>query len=494
MATLNHLTLNGRFIGVESEYMYHFRGIPYGTVTQRFTNPVMKSTFDGEEVDCTRYGPRCPQIKLDIGYLLREPEGQIFHSETEDEFACLNLDVAIPKTKRTYKLPVFLWVHGGSQIVSYGNGASKVGDVRKLVQSSVEQGSPMIVVSVQYRLNIFHVGDNPERKNFGLKDLQCAVRWVRDHIYGFGGDPDNITLAGESAGAALVHALIVAGADVRRALLMSGTLWMSPPRPHPMASSAVIEPITLRLHSQGYTLQDAPAAELIRIQSEIPIVSVFLQEAHELADWATSTGKVSILMIGDCEFESAIFRNGIENLSAEQIDVAFSKAGRSAEELKKLYHINPTRPSSCRAGALDLLNDIFWAIPTSKLKAQVEDAGGLVFRYLFDQPNPWQASARAHHAVDLLHLFEGFTISDPGALAVAKELRRRLVLFVAGQPPWPTTRTCAFGSHGNVSEIGRDEVTTRRRVTEMERLAKMPAKDIAAARAGLVVGTLSLHN
>lgn len=61
-------------------------------------------------------------------------------------------------------------------------------DTRKLVADSVVHGKPMIVVSVQYRLNIFHVGDGQGTKNLGFKDQQVAVQWVREYIAGFGGD------------------------------------------------------------------------------------------------------------------------------------------------------------------------------------------------------------------------------------------------------------------------------------------------------------------
>lgn len=59
----------------------------------------------------------------------------------------------------------------------------------KIAKDSIAQSKPIIIVSVQYRLNIFHVGDGLGTKNLGLKDLQVAVQWVREHISGFGGNP-----------------------------------------------------------------------------------------------------------------------------------------------------------------------------------------------------------------------------------------------------------------------------------------------------------------
>ena len=434
-----------------------------------------------------------------MGYLLREPEGSIWYDESEDEFKCANLDVTVSKDHLLEKakgMPVLFWVHGGSQIISYGNGASKVGDVYKIVRDSIGYEKPIIVVSVQYRLNMFHFGDGKSNKNLGLKDLQCAMEWVREHIAGFGGDPNNITLAGESAGANLAHAMIVAGAQAKRAILMSGSLYMSPPQPEARAQAAIIEPIMQRLKRRGYwEMKTAPVAELLEVQTDIPIKSVFLQAEHQLSEWFIKTGKIQELIIGDCEFESALFRNGMEDAGSRHILDSFDRAGGSASALKSLYHIIDGRPNSIRYGALDFLNDMLWAMPTWKIAERFRNEGKKVFTYLMDQPNPWQASARAHHAVDLIFLFGGFDLShNPSALKMSEDLRRRFIEFVNGDEPWDRSLTCAFGPHGQVQEINKDGVRARRRMSHISELKKMPPGDLGAAFAGLAQGRISLHN
>lgn len=192
MAELKHETLHATLCGVALDHCTQFRGIQYGVVPSRFAKPELFVNKDAT-VDCRKWGPRCPQNKFDIGHLLRAPEGEeIFYDDDEDEFKCLNLDVTVPKGEGRKKgdlLPVLVWVHGGSQIVSFGNGASRVGDVSRMVDESMEHGRPVIVVSIQYRLNIFHIGDGQGSKNLGFKDQQVALEWVREHIVGFGGDP-----------------------------------------------------------------------------------------------------------------------------------------------------------------------------------------------------------------------------------------------------------------------------------------------------------------
>ncbi|TKX25285.1 hypothetical protein C1H76_2518 [Elsinoe australis] len=491
---LHHPTLSTTFKGHTTPHFTHYRGIPYATIPSRFHDPVLQTTYPSQGVDSTTFGPRCPQIPVDVGYLLREPEGDVFYTTAEDEFACTNLDIAVPTTgvQNGQKLPVFFWVHGGSQVVSYGNAASKIGDVTKLVSQSVTSGQPMVVVSVQYRLGIFHVGDSVERKNLGLRDLMCALEWTRRFIGGFGGDEGRITLAGESAGAALAHAMLVLGAEVRKCALMSGSLWMSGPRPDEMGEKAVRAPVRNRVEGG---LEGASVEDLVRAQREAGVVSVFLQEEEGLKDWKTSTGRVEELVIGDCEYEGVLWRNGVEALTAEQIDEAFSKGGSSAGRLKELYHINKERPSSCKHGALDLINDVVWAMPTFNMAQLFRDAGKKVYTYVFDQPNPWQASARAHHAVDLVYLFEGFDLSsNPAGQALARDMRQRFISWVNDTQPWAADKTCAFGPHGRVAEIGQDEVRSRRRVRAIEEMRKMPFAEVFGVLPGLIAGRISLHN
>ncbi|KAI5206106.1 carboxylesterase [Aureobasidium subglaciale] len=497
MPELAHQDLNATFVGVGLEAYSQYRGIRYGTINKRFERPTLKADWSGERVDCQKWGPRCPQNKYDIGHLLRAPEGDIFYDETEDEFACLNLDVTLPaNTPRNAKLPVMIWIHGGSQIISFGNGASKAGDTTRIVAESVHHSKPMIVVSVQYRLNMFHVGDGKGDNNLGFRDQQLAVKWVQTYIAGFGGDPEEVTLAGESAGAVFVHGLIVSGAPVKRGILMSGSLHMSPPQPEARAQSMLIDPVLAKLKAKGYTsLEQAPVQALLEAQAEIPIPSVFLQQDTDFADWQDSTGEIEELMIGDCEFESVLWRNGVEAMSAEQVVECFDKAGSSGNQLKAVYHINNSRAPQCRHGALDFMNDMRFALPVPLIVEKYENEGKKAYRYLFDQANPWQASSRAHHAVDLIYLFGGFDMTmNPSAEELGKEMRRRFIWYINGEAPWKIHQTMAFGPLGDTKEIDDRGVAARRRTRQMEEVKKLEASDVAAVFGSLAAGRISLHN
>jgi carboxylesterase type B len=126
---------------------------------------------------------------VDVRHLLRIPEDVVIAPEAEDEFECLNLEITCPpKDSIKRPLPVIVWIHGGSQIVTFCSAASKICDPTKIVADSINEGKPIIFVSINYRLNIFSFGDGQE-KNLALKDQRLGIEWVRQNIAEFGGDP-----------------------------------------------------------------------------------------------------------------------------------------------------------------------------------------------------------------------------------------------------------------------------------------------------------------
>ena len=293
-----------------------------------------------------------------------------------------------------------------------------------------------------------------------------------------------------------VHGLIVSGIEVKRGILMSGSFYLSPPRSEADARAFPIEPMQRKIREKGYSsLKEAPVDVLLEAQAEIPVPSVFMQQDDCFTGWQNKTGAIDDLLIGDCEFESILWRNGVEAMTAHQIVESFDKAGASSMELKELYHINPERPTQCKHGALDFLNDLVWVLPTLTITRLFRDESKKAYSYLFDQANPWQASSRAHHAVDLIYLFGGFDMSgNPSAEALGREMRRRFVLFIHGDSPWAHDKALAFGPLGEVRELDDADVSARRRTRQVERLQRMESTDIKAAFGSLAAGRISLHN
>jgi para-nitrobenzyl esterase len=159
-----------------------FLGIPYAaapTGDLRFRAPQFRAPWTGE-LDASKPGPACPQAA---------------QQTTED---CLYLNVWRPRSEAGPR-PVYVWIHGGGFVAGAGSA---------LDGSAIALRADAIVVTINYRMGIFGYLAHPavesqprESANFGVQDSQAALRWVRDNISAFGGDPANVTLGGESGGA-----------------------------------------------------------------------------------------------------------------------------------------------------------------------------------------------------------------------------------------------------------------------------------------------------
>lgn len=178
-----------------------FHGIVYARYS-RFGMPEMVEYGEGEIVDAREYGCVCPQ---NLSHLLEQlgPDSGLEMREGE-----LCLSVTVPGEEHR-RLPVMVWIHGGF----YLTGGSE--DHRYDV-SSLAQAGDVIVVKISYRLGAEGYIWHPERgvANLGLEDQKTALRWIRRHIASFGGDPDNVTVFGQSAGAHSIASLIASADDV----------------------------------------------------------------------------------------------------------------------------------------------------------------------------------------------------------------------------------------------------------------------------------------
>ncbi|KAH0421745.1 hypothetical protein CcaCcLH18_13252 [Colletotrichum camelliae] len=345
------------------------------------------------------------------------------------------------------------------EAVTFGSAASGLCDTTKIVEDSVRMELPIIAVTIQYRLNIFAFGDDDSSVNLALKDQALALQWVQSHIAAFGGDPKAVTLAGESAGAVYCHAHLVSKAPLNQCILASGSLHLSPPQPRERAA-AFRSNLKHHLRDLGkLDLRTAPADVMVEALKRSEIQSWFLQMESSLEGWQESLGEASRLMISDVQNESVLWRDGIWSLGVSDIVSAFDIAGEHRDKLKQAYNIYPNRPSSCKLGALDFLNDYKFLLPIQEMVQSCKRAETPVYRSLIDEANPWQPSNGAHHAIDLILLFGGFdsTIS-PAAKRTGEEMRRSWIRFIHSQEPWSPISTAAFGPFGMFQELDDTEV------------------------------------
>ncbi|KAE9976002.1 hypothetical protein BLS_002318 [Venturia inaequalis] len=193
------VTKNGSYAGVyDGVYKQdYFLGVPYAlppTGERRFKVPTsLNGTWTGTR-DAKSYSKEC------VGY----GSDQWSYETSED---CLYLNVVRPSGYENTKLPVAFWIHGGGY--RQGGGVDQRYNLSFIVQNSVEIGKPIIGVSINYRLSAWGFLYSREMKgsgntNLGLRDQRLALHWLRENAEGFGGDPDKVTIFGESAGGSSV--------------------------------------------------------------------------------------------------------------------------------------------------------------------------------------------------------------------------------------------------------------------------------------------------
>lgn len=222
LGTLDNPRLDsGTISGLQEGGIRFFLGVPYaappvGELRWKEPQPVQPWK---EVRPCVEYGPSCPQPRQDW-------TGQLDVGETSED--CLYLNVWTPARSQDDRLPVMVWIHGGA--FRTGSGSLPIYEGNRLA------GRGVVVVTINYRLGPFGFLAHPLLSaespsgvsgNYGLLDQLAALRWVKRNIEAFGGDPDNVTVFGESAGGMSILYLMaspLAAGLFHRAVVESGPL------------------------------------------------------------------------------------------------------------------------------------------------------------------------------------------------------------------------------------------------------------------------------
>jgi para-nitrobenzyl esterase len=199
-----------------------FKGVPYAAPpvgALRWKEPQPVPAWQGVK-KATEFGARCMQGNV---------FGDMVFRDTAPSEDCLYLNVWTPKASPDAKLPVMVWIYGG------GFQAGATSEPRQDGEHLAHKG--VVVVSMNYRLGIFGFFSHPELTkesphhasgNYGLQDQVAALQWVRKNIAAFGGDPENVTIFGESAGSFSVSALMASPLSknlIHRAIGESGAFF-----------------------------------------------------------------------------------------------------------------------------------------------------------------------------------------------------------------------------------------------------------------------------
>lgn len=218
-------TTSGFLLGQESELrgIRFFKGIPYAQPpisSLRWAEP-LAAKKSNQLLDCQNFKNNCfqgrplPELPYTSEFLVSD--------DTNISEDCLFMNIWTPALSRKDKLPVLVYIHGGG--LGGGSGSVPIYDGIGMAQKNV------VFVNFNYRLNLFGFftpDNNPGHQNVGLQDQILALKWVRENINAFGGDPQNVTIAGQSAGAWCISALLTTAKSeglFQKAIAMSGGLF-----------------------------------------------------------------------------------------------------------------------------------------------------------------------------------------------------------------------------------------------------------------------------
>ena len=391
----------GSIRGSEWNGSYLFRGIPFAAppvANLRWKPPQPVIPWTGVR-DATEQPASC----------IQNNQGWNYSDYLIGKEDCLTLDVRTPSTAG--KLPVLVWIHGGS---------NRAGGPNDIVLSDV--GKQVVIVGVRYRLGIFGFLSHPALTaeqgasgNYAIMDQIAALRWVHDNIARFGGDPANVTIAGESAGSQDVSLLLaapVARGLFEKAIMESGT----PGFGMPFRTLREAEQIGMQADD---LLKAGGSIEKMRGMSLPALLAVDLKLHDDAMEsdaglWMHTTvdGKVfpadPRTLLSQAPPRPVILGTNKVEYAAERErrDAIIRKVfGANEATARAYYHADqPNPPDDPRLGSLDeqIGTDVVFRCPTEHLAQLLAAKGAAVWRYEFDAA---PGGGKTSHAAEIAFAF-----------------------------------------------------------------------------------------
>ncbi|MCO1654143.1 carboxylesterase/lipase family protein [Pseudonocardia humida] len=486
------LTGEGAVAGVVDRGAVRFRGIPYAAApygARRFLPPMPVERWEGVR-DTSEFGPGSPQGRFE-----GDPFDAYFNPHVQGEDS-LTLDVWTPDPA-TAGLPVMVWIHGGGFIT--GTGSAPAHDGRTFARDGI------VHVGVNYRLGVdgfAFFGDGTE--NLGLRDQIAALEWVRRNIEHFGGDPSNVTVFGQSAGAVAILELLAMPAArglFARAIAMSGS-------PVVATDAAGAARVTARLAERYGVAPEREAfaglslertlAEIIPMALEFVDPSQWGVDAFTVSPYRGVCGTASMpespmaaartstvpLMTGTVRNETTGFLAGLgllETLPDERAEQMLALLGVD-DDIRQAYTAGPRRLRTGAQLVEAAWTDWLFRVPTLEL-VERRTAPTHVYEFHWESPS-FPEGFGANHALEVPFIRDdlaGLAAVGPAGLALlgpdapqqlATSMHDAFAAFAKnGDPGWapygPTDRTTMV--FDTVSTVQNDPAAMARKAWEGKR-------------------------
>jgi para-nitrobenzyl esterase len=426
-----------------------FRGIPYAAAPVdelRWRAPQTAAAWDGVR-EATEFGAACPQ--------------QLYGAEQTISEDCLFLNVWAPSVEKAKNAPVMVWIHGGGLNLGYSH--------RPIYDGSEFAKNGVVFVSINYRLGplgfLAHPSLSEESAhgvsgNYGLLDQIAALQWVQENISAFGGDSDNVTIFGESAGGTSVATLAsspLAKGLLHKAIVESPWMFGYVTRLAEPVFVALKEPIANVVSAEELgsvwadEFVDEPTGDVLETLRSMPWSKFFDNRPYyktrvTIDGWLLSERPEDAflngrqhdvpLLIGTNEHEGNYFRNSFKYKDRSEFVTRMDDFyGPAAEAVLDTY---PGEADEDLASTVALyVTDAWFLQSTRQLLRGMDRVSSPAYQYLFSRASRRFPALGSPHAVELRYVFNTLQeeYSEPRDVEIASEMIAYWIQFAkTGNP------------------------------------------------------------